>query len=137
MDMTRALSALAALSQETRLAAFRLLVAAGHDGVPAGEIAGRLGVRPNTLSTHLGLLARSGLVRPARDGRSIRYSADFARMRDLLAFLVEDCCNGRPEICAPLAEVTARCIACADDAVATAAPDGSRPHRQAAPRSRP
>ena len=102
MDKKQALEALAALAQETCLDVFRLLVTAGEDGLHAGAIAGRLGVRQNTLSTNLGLLARAGLIRSAREGRSIRYFADVEGMRHLLAFLMEDCCGGRPETCEPL-----------------------------------
>lgn len=103
MDQNAALDALAALSHETRLSAFRLLVTAGPDGVPAGEIAARLGVLPNTMSAHLSALARAGLVVPTRRGRVIRYAADYGAMRALIGFLMRDCCAGRPEICAPLA----------------------------------
>lgn len=102
MDKKAALSALAALSQETRLDVFRLLVAAGPRGVPAGEIAARLGAVQNTTSAHLKVLAHAGLVRAARDGRTIRYAADMTGFRDLLAYLMEDCCNGSPELCRPV-----------------------------------
>lgn len=101
MEKNDALEALAALGQETRLDVFRLLVKAGKDGLSAGAIADRLNVRPNTLSTHLNLLARAGLARSTRDGRSILYTADLGAMQGLLAFLMEDCCDGNPEICAP------------------------------------
>ncbi len=104
MDKTLALDALSALSQETRLDVFRLLVKAGPSGLYAGEIAERLKVRQNTMSTNLGVLARAGLVRSEREGRSIRYIADVDGMRRLLAFLMEDCCGGRPETCQPLLE---------------------------------
>ncbi len=104
MDKIEALDALSALSQETRLEVFRLLVKAGPEGAAAGEISARLGVFANTLSTHLGILARAGLVRPERQGRSIRYFADLDGMRGLLSFLMQDCCNGRPEICASLVD---------------------------------
>ncbi len=92
MDMSRALGGLAALSQETRLAAFRLLVQSGPAGVRAGEIADRLGVRFNTLSTHLRQLSQAGLVRSRRHGREIRYHADYAGFAALIGFLLEDCC---------------------------------------------
>ena len=89
---------------------FCLLVKAGADGMPAGEIAARLGVPANTLSTHLRIVEQAGLVRSQREGRVIRYVADFTGMRDLLAFLMEDCCGGRPELCAPVIEaITCRC----------------------------
>lgn len=99
-----AVERLSALAHGSRLAVFRLLVRAGPEGMPAGEIAREIGILPNTLSSHLTILSRAGLVRSKRGGRSIIYSADYARMRDLLAFLMEDCCGGRPEICAPLME---------------------------------
>ena len=102
MDTSRALEAFAALAQDTRLAAFRLLVAAGEGGQPAGEIARRLQVPHNTLSTHLAALTRAGLVRARREGRQVIYAADAAGIRALLDFLLRDCCGGRPELCATL-----------------------------------
>lgn len=102
MQVPDAVAALSALAQEHRLAVFRRLVRAGEPGLAAGEIARELGVVPSTLSTHLALLSRAGLVRSRRAGRSIVYTADYAGMRGLLGFLVEDCCDGRPEICALL-----------------------------------
>lgn len=101
MDKRAALSALSALGQETRLEVFRLLVTAGPEGVPAGEIAERLGTVQNTMSAHLKILDHAGLVRPLRDGRVVRYAADMTGFRDLLAYLMEDCCNGSPELCRP------------------------------------
>lgn len=110
MDKTSALAALAALGQETRLDIFRLLVVTGQDGVPAGEIATRLGAIQNTTSAHLKILAHAGLVRAERDGRIIRYVADMTGFRDLLAYLMEDCCNGSPELCQPVIKaVTCNC----------------------------
>jgi DNA-binding transcriptional ArsR family regulator len=79
-----------------------LLVRAGADGLPAGEIAREVGVLPNTLSTHLTILGHAGLIHSRREGRSVIYSADYGGMRDLLGFLVADCCAGRPEICGSL-----------------------------------
>ncbi len=105
MDKDNALEALAALGQATRLDVFRLLVRAGPDGMPAGEIARQLGLRQNTLSTHLGILTRAGLVKSAREGRIIRFTGDMAAMRSLVAFLVEDCCGGRPDQCRSVLEV--------------------------------
>ena len=102
MDRIEALEALAALSQDMRLDVFRLLVRVGPDGLYAGEIAERLAVRQNTLSTNLAVLTRAGLLRSERQGRSIRYFADLEGMRRLLAFLLEDCCGGRPETCRSL-----------------------------------
>jgi DNA-binding transcriptional ArsR family regulator len=97
-----AVEALSALAHASRLAVFRLLVRAGPDGLPAGAIAREVGTLPNTLSSHLTILAHAGLIRSRREGRSILYSADYDGMRTLLGFLMEDCCGGRPEICAPL-----------------------------------
>ncbi|OCW58137.1 ArsR/SmtB family transcription factor [Hoeflea olei] len=99
MDQNSALDAFAALSQETRLAVFRLLVAAGPEGLASGEIGERLGVRQNTMSTNLGILLKAGLVRRVRDGRNVRYHADHAGIRGLMGFLIEDCCGGHPELC--------------------------------------
>jgi DNA-binding transcriptional ArsR family regulator len=102
METNVALEALSALAQETRLEIFRLLVGKGKEGLPAGEIAEAMGGRQNTISTNLAILSRAGLIHGQRDGRHIRYSADFAAARDLIGFLLEDCCDGRPEICVPL-----------------------------------
>ena len=102
MDRNHALDAFAALSQSTRLDVFRLLVKAGDAGMSAGDIGDTLGVRQNTMSANLGVLARSGLIRNEREGRSIRYFADMDGMRGLLAFLMEDCCGGCPELCQPV-----------------------------------
>ena len=99
MTAPHALSALAALGQPTRLGIFRLLMRHEPTGLPAGTIADTIGCPHNTLSTHLGILARAGLVRGARDGRSIIYRADVDGMRALVGFLVTDCCDGHPELC--------------------------------------
>jgi len=104
MDRLIALDAFAALAQPTRLDVVRLLVRAGEEGVPAGEIGEKLGVKQNTMSANLAVLARSGLVRSAREGRVIRYFADMDGIRDLIGFLMEDCCGGRPELCRPAIE---------------------------------
>jgi ArsR family transcriptional regulator, arsenate/arsenite/antimonite-responsive transcriptional repressor len=114
MEIKSAVSSLAALALEGRLSVFRLLVQAGPEGLPAGEIARRLDVLPNTLSANLTVLNHAGLVQSRRDGRSIIYTANYDAMRGLLAFLMEDCCGGAPEICAPLAAVASR--ACAGEA---------------------
>ena len=105
MQLPTAVEALSALASGSRLAVYRLLVRAGVDGMAAGEIAREIGLLPNTLSSHLAILDRAGLIRARRGGRSIIYTADYERMRMLLSFLVEDCCAGRPEICGPLVEV--------------------------------
>ena len=100
-----ALAAFAALGQPTRLEIFRLLVRKEPDGLPAGEIAEAVGAPHNTVSTHLAILTRAGLLRARRDGRSIVYRADLDGMRALVAFLLTDCCDGRPEICGPIATI--------------------------------
>jgi DNA-binding transcriptional ArsR family regulator len=108
MEMNDAVKRLSALAQDARLEVFRLLVKAGPDGMAAGDIARALGIAANTLSAQLLLLANAQLVRARRDGRSIIYAVQFEAMRDLLLYLTQDCCGGRAEICAPLAEITAR-----------------------------
>ena len=105
MQLPAAVDALSALAHGHRLAVFRLLVRAGAEGLPAGEIAREVGALPSTLSTHLTILSHAGLIRSRRDGRSVIYSADYEGMRALLGFLVADCCAGRPEICGALADV--------------------------------
>ncbi|BCB20190.1 helix-turn-helix domain-containing protein [Bosea sp. ANAM02] len=102
--------ALAALAQSTRLDVFRLLVSAEPEGLPAGEVARRLDVPHNTMSSHLSILSRAGLVRSERISRSIVYRADLDALRSTIAFLLKDCCGGRPEICGPLlVELTPCC----------------------------
>ena len=100
--MTHAITALAALAQEGRLRVFRLLMAYGPEGLPAGEVARQLGVAQNTLSSQFAVLSQAGLLQSRRAGRSIIYSVDLPGMRGLLAYLVQDCCRGRAEICGPL-----------------------------------
>ncbi|MEL6168782.1 MAG: helix-turn-helix domain-containing protein [Pseudomonadota bacterium] len=102
MDESAALAAFSALSQPARLSAFRRLIAAGRSGLAAGEIAEALDVRQNTMSSNLTILVQSGLVRRVRHGRSIRYYAEIDALRGLLAFVVEQCCGGHPEVCQPL-----------------------------------
>lgn len=102
MLLPAAVEALSALAHANRLAVFRLLVRAGAEGMAAGDIAREIGALPNTLSTHLTILSNAGLIRSRREGRSVIYSADYDGMRDLLGFLVADCCAGRPEICGDL-----------------------------------
>lgn len=99
LSAPHALAALAALGQPTRLEVFRLLMRKEPEGLPAGTIADVIGCPHNTLSSHLSILARSGLVQGTRDGRSIVYRADVEGMRGLIAFLVTDCCEGHPELC--------------------------------------
>ena len=110
MDKKQTLEALAALSQETRLDAFRQLVQVGAEGLPAGEIGERLGVRQNTMSANLAVLTHAGLIRSEREGRSIRYFAEMDGLRGLLEFLMENCCGGAPELCRPvIAKLTCGC----------------------------
>jgi len=110
MESNTAIAALSALAQGTRLDVFRLLVQHEPDGVAAGDIARQLNVPQNTMSAHLGILARAGLVRFERHSRSIVYRADLGGLRALTLFLVKDCCAGSPELCAPLlAELTPCC----------------------------
>jgi DNA-binding transcriptional ArsR family regulator len=110
MESNTAITALSALAQGTRLDVFRLLVQHEPNGVAAGDIARQLNVPQNTMSAHLGILARAGLVRSERHSRSIVYRADLGGLRALTLFLVKDCCAGSPELCAPLlAELTPCC----------------------------
>lgn len=102
METTDAVAALSGLAQETRLDIFRLLVEAGPEGMAAGAIGARLGLPGPTLSFHLAQLKRAGLVAARRDGRSIVYAVAFDRMSALLAYLTQNCCQGRPEVCEPL-----------------------------------
>jgi DNA-binding transcriptional ArsR family regulator len=109
MESNDAVKRLSALAQDSRLAVFRLLVKAGPEGLAAGEIARSLEITPNTLSAQLTILANTGLATSRREGRSIIYAADYDGMSELLLYLVEDCCQGRAEVCAPLALVAAAC----------------------------
>ena len=102
MEERQALTAFAALSQETRLRIVRLLVRAGPDGVPAGAIAESVKVSPSNVSFHLKELERTGMIASRREARSIIYAADYETLGGVIRFLMEDCCAGRPEICAPL-----------------------------------
>ncbi len=102
MDAASAIPALSALAHEGRLAIFRELVRAGPEGLAAGEVSRRLGIAPNTLSASLTLLSHAHLATSRRVGRSIIYSAAYGRMAELIDYLLQDCCQGRPEICAPL-----------------------------------
>jgi len=99
MSSPHALAAFAALGQPTRLAIFQLLMRVEPHGLAAGAIAEKVGCPHNTLSTHVSILARSGLVRGLRDGRSIIYRANVDVIRTLVGFLVDDCCDGHPELC--------------------------------------
>jgi ArsR family transcriptional regulator, arsenate/arsenite/antimonite-responsive transcriptional repressor len=103
MESEQAILALAALAQSTRLGVFRLLVKHEPDGLAAGDIAKALAVPQNTMSAHLAILARSGLVMSERKSRSIIYRANLVTFQDLTSFMVEDCCGGRADLCAPVA----------------------------------
>ncbi len=108
MDVIDALKSLSALSNETRLWVFRLLVQAGPEGIAAGEIAERLSSRQNTMSSHLKLLSQAGLIKSRRQGRQVRYQADYDTIQSLVLFLMEDCCQGKAEVCRPVAESLAQ-----------------------------
>jgi ArsR family transcriptional regulator, arsenate/arsenite/antimonite-responsive transcriptional repressor len=101
MKKEKTMAALAALAQESRLDVFRMLVQSGPDGLAAGEIGARLGVPSPTLSFHLHHLKHAGLVTCRRDSRSIIYSADYKAMNDLISYLMENCCRGNAQQCAP------------------------------------
>jgi DNA-binding transcriptional ArsR family regulator len=104
METTAAIDALGALAQATRLEAYRLLMTHEPHGLPAGEVARLLDVPANTMSTHLAVLQRAGLISAERHSRSIIYRAELDQVRELTAFLVNDCCGGRPELCQPLVD---------------------------------
>ena len=105
MKLADAASALEALAQESRLGIFRLLVAQGEAGMPAGQIASRMDLPNATLSFHLAQLKNAGLIRCERNGRSLIYSADFNAMGKLLSFLTEDCCHGKVAQCIPVSTI--------------------------------
>lgn len=110
MEPSHAIEVFAALSQPTRLDTFRLLMEHEPEGLPAGEIARHLEVPQNTMSSHLAILTRAGLIQSERHSRSIVYRAVVERIREITSFLVQDCCGGRPELCEPLvAEFTPCC----------------------------
>jgi ArsR family transcriptional regulator, arsenate/arsenite/antimonite-responsive transcriptional repressor len=102
MEIPTAVAALLALAQRSRLEVFRLLMRAGPEGLPAGEIARRVGAPANTMSTHLAVLGRAGLLSARREGRVIYHAIETDGVRRLMTFLLEDCCGGRPDLCAPL-----------------------------------
>jgi ArsR family transcriptional regulator len=108
MKNTDAVAALAALAQESRLEVFRLLVKAGPEGMPAGNVADALDLAPNTLTFHFDRLRLAGLVAVRREGRSMIYAARFEVMNGLLGFLTENCCQGAADACAPVACKPAR-----------------------------
>ena len=109
MDPENVILALAALAQPTRLDVFRLLVQHEPEGLAAGDIAKALAVPQNTMSSHLSILSRAGLVSAQRFSRSIVYRADLSRLQAVVLFMLKDCCDGRPEISAPLVESLTPC----------------------------
>jgi DNA-binding transcriptional ArsR family regulator len=109
MESEETILALAALAQPTRLEVFRLLVKYEPEGLAAGDIARSLTIPQNTMSSHLSVLSRATLVSAQRFGRSIVYRADLASFRTVMLFMLKDCCDGRPEICAPLIEDLTPC----------------------------
>jgi ArsR family transcriptional regulator len=109
MESENAILALAALAQSTRLDVFRLLVKHEPKGLAAGDIARALAVPQNTMSSHLAVLSRAELVTAQRHSRRIVYRADLTRFRAVVLFMLQDCCDGRPEICAPLIEDLTPC----------------------------
>lgn len=109
MESEAAILALAALAQSTRLDVFRLLVKHEPEGLAAGDIAKALAVPQNTMSSHLAVLSRAGLVSAQRFSRSIVYRADLARFQQVMLFMLRDCCDGRPEVCAPVIESLTPC----------------------------
>lgn len=111
MDITVALESLSALAHETRLWVFRVLVQAGPAGLPAGDIADALSCRQNTMSSHLRQLHAAGLIDSQRNGRQVLYRANYDAVRQLILFLVQDCCAGDPRICEPLGTSLAACCA--------------------------
>jgi DNA-binding transcriptional ArsR family regulator len=108
LEATDAIEAFTALAQPTRLAVVKLLVRAGPEGMASGEIARVLEAPASTMSTHLAILSRAGLVSSRRDSRVICYGADMTGLSGLLGYLIDDCCKGHPDICAPLAKVMER-----------------------------
>ncbi|WP_429932244.1 ArsR/SmtB family transcription factor [Agrobacterium vitis] len=119
MDQKQALSAFAALSQETRLLIVRMLVVAGPDGMAAGALAEKIDVSPSNISFHLKELEHSGLIGAQRQSRSIIYTANYAALGGLVRFLMEDCCSGHPEICVPVAELAVCCAPGSESPIAT------------------
>jgi len=109
MEASSAIEAFSALAQDTRLAVFRLLIEEGPKGLPAGAIPAKFDVLPSTLSTHLAILTRAGLLRSKRVKRQVFYSADMDGISALVGFLTEDCCHGHPEVCAGLSDAMEAC----------------------------
>ena len=109
MDSPQAVAAFAALGQEHRLRIVRALVIAGPEGLAAGVLAGAVGLSGTNLSFHVKELSRAGLIQSRREGRSVLYSAAYPALSGLITFLMRDCCQGRPEICAPAVAAPESC----------------------------
>src|ERR1700675_3343287 len=116
MDESQAVAGFGALAQETRLRILRLLVQAGPEGKAAGDIGHAMGVSPSNVSFHLKELERAGLIAQRREARSIIYAAEYAAIGNLIRFLMQDCCSGHPEVCAP-----ALAVPCCREDVTTSA----------------
>ena len=119
---------LAALAQSTRLEAFRLLARSEPEGLAAGALAEMLGVPQNTLSSHLAILSAAGLAHAQRQGRSQIYRANLAAVRELVVYLLNDCCQGRPQLCGEVTAAIATCCPCepAKPTPETIHPSGAR-----------
>jgi ArsR family transcriptional regulator len=111
MESEQVILALAALAQSTRLDVFRLLVKHEPEGLAAGDISKAIAIPQNTMSSHLSILSRAGLVSARRFSRRIVYRADLIRFQAVVLFMLKDCCDGRPEICEPLIESLTPCCA--------------------------
>jgi len=109
MESHEVIAALSALAQSTRLETFRLIVRHEPEGLPAGELARRLDVPQNTMSAHLATLSRAGLIEGTRRSRSIIYRANLDHFRDMTLFLLQDCCGGNADLCAPIIAALAPC----------------------------
>ena len=118
MDIESGVTALSALAQPTRLEVFRLLMRHEPDGLMAGEIARRLGVPHNTMSTHLAIMVRAGLISMERHSRSMIYRVELRAVHELVLFLLRDCCDGKPELCGPLVQDISSC--CSTDGASCA-----------------
>jgi DNA-binding transcriptional ArsR family regulator len=125
METKDAIQALAALAQESRLRVFRLLVTKGPEGMAAGDVARELDIPASTLSAHLSVLSNAGLISSTRYSRSIVYMIDVEATRQLLAFLLEDCCRGQPDLCNPLLDSLLE--PCCEPASACSAPSDKGP----------
>ena len=112
MEFDIAIDRLSALAHEGRLAVFRTLVQMGSEGIAAGDLADKLGLQPSTLSAQLNVLSVAKMVRKERHGRSIVYFANLEALNGLMLFLIEDCCEGRNEVCSPLMDAIQRVQCC-------------------------